>query len=125
MASTLTRVDTADVVSTYVRAWHESDEVARRDLLELSWAENGVYTDPSSTISGREALVEAISDFHQRRPGVRIEVRSAVDAFDRHFRFVWATVDASGTVLREGIDVGRIDDDGRIESIIGFIGIVP
>ena len=123
--STVQGVDVAEVVRAYVRAWHEPDEAVRRELLEQSWAERGVYADPGSTISGREALVEAITDFRRRRPGACIEVRSAVDGFDRHFRFVWTVVDASGNVLNEGIDVGRLDDDGRIESIIGFIGIVP
>ncbi len=113
------------MVSTYVRAWHERDEAPRRRLLEQSWAEAGVYADPNSTIEGRDALVEAIADFHKNRPDVRIEVRSRIDAFGRHFRFVWATVDGSGEVLREGIDVGQIDDDGRIVSILGFFGITP
>jgi hypothetical protein len=118
-------VNAAEVVSTYVRAWHERDEVTRRRLLEQTWAEGGVYTDPGGTIEGREALIEAIADFHQRRPSVRIEVRSAIDGFGRHFRFVWATVDEGGGVLREGIDVGQLDEDGRIVSIIGFFGITP
>ena len=112
------------MVSTYVQAWHERDEVTRRRLLEQTWATDGVYTDPGGTIEGRDALVEAIADFHQNRPDVRIEVRSPVDGFGRHFRFVWATVDGGGEVLREGIDIGQLDEDGRITSIVGFFGIV-
>ena len=118
-------VDVTSVVNTYVSAWHEHDEATRRRLLEQSWAATGVYTDAGSTISGRDALVEAIADFHARRPGVRIEVRSGIDGFGPHFRFVWATIDDRGEVLRDGIDVGRLDADGRIESIIAFSGIVP
>jgi hypothetical protein len=37
---------------------------------------------------------------------------------------VWATVDGGGEVVREGLDVGQIDEDGRIKSIVGFFGIV-
>jgi hypothetical protein len=118
-------VDAAEVVTTYVRAWHERDEATRRGLLEQTWAEGGAYSDPEGTIEGREALIEAIADFHDRRPGVRIEVRGAIDGFGRHFRFVWATVDGDGEVLREGIDVGQFDEDGRIVSIIGFFGVTP
>ena len=108
-----------------MRAWHERDETIRRSLLEKSWADGGVYTDPDGTIEGREALVEAIGVFHASRPDVRIEIRSRVDAFGAHFRFVWATVDGGGEVRREGIDVGEVDEDGRIVSIIGFFGVVP
>jgi hypothetical protein len=117
-------MDTAAVVATYVQAWHERDEAVRRRLLEQSWADDGVYTDPNTTIEGRDALVDAIAKFHEQRPDVRIEVRSPIDGFGPHFRFVWATVDSAGAV-RDGIDVGRLDRDGRIESIIGFFGVVP
>jgi hypothetical protein len=85
----------------------------------------GSTPTPQSTIEGRDALVDAIAEFHQNRPDVRIEVRGPVDEFGRHFRFVWATVDGEGEVLREGIDVGQLDEDGRIMSIVGFFGIVP
>lgn len=118
-------MDTADLVSTYVRAWHERDAAARRALLEQTWADAGVYTDPLETIEGRDALDAAITDFQTSRPDVRIEVRSRIDEFDRHFRFAWATVDGSGAVLREGIDVCQRDADGRIVSVIGFFGIEP
>lgn len=118
-------MDVTEAVITYVRAWHEPDEAVRRGLLELTWAEDGVYTDPGGTIEGREAMLDAIADFHENRPGVSIEIRSPIDGFDRHFRFVWATVDADGEVLRDGIDVGRLDEDGRIVSIVAFIGVTP
>jgi hypothetical protein len=124
-ANTIPEVEAAEVVTTYVRAWHERDEATRRRLLEQTWAEDGVYADPGGTIEGREALIEAIAEFHEQRPTVRIEVRSAIDGFGRHFRFEWATVDAGGEVLREGVDVGQLDNDGRIVSIIGFFGTTP
>lgn len=118
-------MDTVEVVRTYVAAWHERDEVARRHLLEQTWADDGVYADPGGTIEGRAALIEAIADFHERRPDVRIELRSSVDGFGLHFRFLWATVDGDDRVLREGLDVGQLDEDGRIKSIIGFYGVTP
>ena len=72
------------MVNTYVSAWHEHDEATRRRLLEQSWATTGVYTDVGSTIAGRDAMVDAIADFHERRPGVRIEVRGRIDGFGSH-----------------------------------------
>ena len=118
-------MNTRAVVEDYVRAWHEHDETARRRLLEASWAADGIYTDPAETIVGRDALFEAIAAFHEQRPDVRIEVRSRVDEFGRYFRFVWAMVDRSGAVRREGVDFGQLDAEGRIESIVGFFGVVP
>ena len=118
-------MDATEVVATYVRAWHERDVTTRRQLLEMTWAEDGVYVDPGGRIAGREAMMEAIAEFQERRPAIRIEVRSAVDSFDRNFRFVWATVDGAGDVIRDGIDVGQLDADGRIVSIVAFVGVVP
>jgi hypothetical protein len=118
-------VDTRAVVENYVRAWHERDEAGRRRLLEASWAADGVYTDPLETIVGRDAVFEAIAAFHKQRPDGRIEVRSRVDEFGRYLRFVWATVDGSGAVQREGVDFGQLDAAGRIASIVGFFGVVP
>lgn len=45
------------VLLAYVAAWNEADEEKRRALLEFSWAENGIYSDPTAQVSGREALV--------------------------------------------------------------------
>ena len=118
-------VDVPAVVETYVRAWHERNPTERRRLLEASWADGGVYTDPNGTIEGRDELDEAIASFHEQRPDVRIEVRSRIDAFDTQFRFLWATVDGSGKVLREGIDFGQVASDGRISLVVGFFGLLP
>ena len=118
-------MDTNAVVEAYVRAWHEDDETTRRRLLDESWAADGVYCDPNSIVVGRDALLEHIAEFREQRPDVRIEVRSGIDEHGTHFRFGWATVDGAGSDLRDGIDVGQLDDDGRIASIIGFFGPLP
>jgi hypothetical protein len=38
---------TEEIVLAYVAAWSETDEGKRRALLEMSWTENGTYTDPT------------------------------------------------------------------------------
>ena len=61
---------------------------------------------------GETALLADIAAFHER--GTRVELTSGVDAHGRHFRFAWATRDAAGAVVKEGLDVGQLADDGRI-----------
>ena len=117
-------MNTNAVVEAYVRAWHEDHEPMRRRLLDETWPDDGVYCDPNSTVVGRDALLAHISEFREH-PDIRIEVRSGIDEFGNNFRFGWATVDGFGAELRDGIDVGRLDDDGRIASIIGFFGPLP
>src|SRR5689334_20533143 len=45
-----------EVVASYGAAWNETDESARRKLLEAAWADDGVYCDPTATVTGRDAL---------------------------------------------------------------------
>jgi hypothetical protein len=115
-------VSTNETVDAYVRAWNEPDEATRRKLLESSWADDGVYCDPTALVEGREALIAHIAAFPERFPGARIETRSRLDEHGRHFRFAWEMVDGSGHAMLVGQDFGRLADDGRIAFITGFFG---
>lgn len=113
-------MDASAVVDVFVQAWNEADVTRRRRLVEQTWADDGVYADPDGTIEGRDALLADIAAFRER--GTRVELTSGVDAYDRHFRFTWATRDAAGALVKEGLDVGQLADDGRIASITAFYG---
>ncbi len=112
-----------EIVLTYAAAWAETDEGKRRALLEKSWAENGIYTDPTGEAVGREALVHRIEGFHQQRfPGHRILGTSGVDDHHGRLRFTWAVVSPEGRRVLEGVDFGEVGSDGRLISITGFFG---
>ena len=113
---------TSEMVDAYGNAWNESDESARRALLEQAWADDGVYCDPTARAEGRDALLAHIAGFRETFPGARIEMRSGVDEHGDNFRFAWALVDGEGNVSIEGVDFGRTAPDGRIASITGFFG---
>lgn len=114
-----------EVVTSYGAAWNEPDEDARRKLLNQGWADDGIYCDPTATVSGREALVTHIAGFHQQFPGARIEVASGVDEHDGWLRFAWTMVGADGATIMEGFDVGELAPDGRLRRIVGFFGPFP
>jgi hypothetical protein len=114
--------DAKSIVHEYVRGWNAEDEASRRELIEATFAARGVYADPDGTIEGRDHLLADIAEFHERRPGARVELRSAIDEFGGWFRFAWAVVDPTGDVLRHGEDFGQVGDDGRITMIVGFFG---
>lgn len=118
-------MDLQEAVDTYGEAWNESDGQRRLELLERAWAEGGTYTDPTSEVEGRAALAEHIEGFRQQFAGHRIENASAADGHHGWFRFAWRMVGPDGTVGMEGFDVGQVDDDGRISSIVGFFGPFP
>jgi hypothetical protein len=113
---------TEEIVLAYVAAWSETDEGKRRALLEMSWTENGTYTDPTVEVVGREALVQHIGGIHQQFVGHRIVLTSRVDEHHSRLRFTWAMVNPEGSRVTEGIDFGEIGSDGRLIRITGFFG---
>ena len=115
-----------EAVDLYGAAWAEPDEERRRDLLERAWAEDGVYTDPSAEVKGREALVAHIGGFLEQAQGGRIVITSQVDHHHgTRLRFSWAMQSAAGQTLAEGMDYGELDEDGRLKLIVGFFGPFP
>lgn len=118
-------VDLQQAVAAYGAAWGETDEDARRKVLDEAWADDGLYCDPTARVEGREALVAHIGGFHQTLPGARIDLASGADEHDGYFRFAWTMFDADGNTVMEGFDVGHRADDGRIDLIVGFFGPFP
>jgi len=117
--------DTKETLQAYMDAWNEKDEAKRRALLNKAWADDGRYTDPMSDAHGREALVALIAQFQQQMPGASITATSGVDQHHDHLRFTWKMVAADGSTGIEGIDIGQLAEDGRIQSITGFFGPLP
>ena len=111
-----------ETVAIYGAAWNEHDEDRRRALLELAWADDGFYRDPTVVAQGRDALVEAIGAFHASFPGSELEIVGAIDAYDAQLRFAWTI---TGTAALPGEDIGEIGDDLRLTAITGFFGPLP
>ena len=115
-----------EAVDLYGQAWAEPDEDRRRELLERAWADDGVYTDPTAEVKGREALIAHIGGFLEQAQGGRIVVTSGVDHHHgTRLRFSWAMQSAAGQTLAEGLDYGELDEDGRLKLIVGFFGPFP
>lgn len=111
-----------ETVITYAAAWAQIDEGKRHALLEKSWADYGIYIDPTASAVGREALNHLIESFHQQYAGHRILCTSGVDEHHGRFRFTWAWVGPEGHLISEGMDFGEVGPDGRLTRITGFFG---
>jgi hypothetical protein len=117
-------MDAIEIVNAYGAAWNETDEGARRVLLDQSWADDGQYSDPTGSADGRDALLAHIGGFQAMMPGHTIDMTSGLDTRDNVFRFAW--VMRNGTeVLLEGMDYGEFAPDGRVSKIVGFFGPFP
>ncbi len=49
-----------EVVLAYIEAWSTPDAAVRRELLDMSLAEDGTYTDPAYEVRGKEELADLI-----------------------------------------------------------------
>ncbi len=114
--------NTKDVVTAYMNAWNEVDEGKRRKLLDTAWADDATYTDPMSHAAGRDALIDLIAGFHKQMPGASIAQVSGIDEHHGQLRFAWKMQQKDGSTGMEGIDIGQLAQDGRLQSIVGFFG---
>lgn len=117
-------MDTDEIVTAYGAAWNETDDAKRTALLEKSWADEGIYNDPTATAYGRDALIAHIGGFHAAMPGHTIDLTSGVDTYNGVFRFAWV-MRKGDEIAIEGVDFGELAPDGRIQRIVGFFGPFP
>jgi hypothetical protein len=94
----MSNVDT--IVEVWFAAWRPVDETERRRLLEICWSQAGVYQDPMNDASGREAVMELIASFHERRPGARIDVVASIIITGNYIIFGRCSVQTGKCCLR-------------------------
>lgn len=110
-----------EVVEAYFAAWNEPDPTARMQLLERSFADEGVLITPrAGRVSGRQAVQEHIGGFAQRFPGARIVASGGIDEHNGVLRYSWRIVSAEGSPLVHGTDFGELASDGRLLRIAEF-----
>jgi hypothetical protein len=114
-------------IQNYVKAWGTTDAGKRAEFLKTAWSEDGIYTDPSAHVEGRDALIKHIGQAlsSPQFQGASLAPGSEVDIHHQVFRFQWKLNDASGNALIAGMDYGEFNDKGMITKIIGFFGPFP
>jgi hypothetical protein len=117
--------DIHDILDAYAAAWNEPDEDRRRELLEKAWADDGAFVDADRTAVGRDALVDLIGTFQERRPWTRLEFTSEPEEQRGSLRITWALVAEDGTPVDEGVDFGELAEDGRLRKLVSFFGLHP
>ena len=69
-----------EVVESYFAAWNAPDPITRMQLLERSFADEGVLITPrAGRVSGRQAVLEHIGGLAQRFAGARVVPTSGID----------------------------------------------
>ncbi|KNX38623.1 nuclear transport factor 2 family protein [Luteipulveratus halotolerans] len=114
-----------DVTTAYLATWNEQDTDARTKLLAESWADNASYTDPLADAAGRDAISATIAAVHEQFPGMVFTLVGEPDHHHRQTRFQWGLGPEGAEPLVIGFDVVVTDDQGRIETVLGFLDRVP
>jgi len=118
-----------EVVLAYIEAWSTPDEAVRRELLDMSVADDASYTDPVYAVRGKEEIASLIGRslsgeaYDGAGAGARIPISSGVDQHHEMLRFSWVLIDPlERRLLLEGMDFVELAADGRLQRIVGFFG---
>lgn len=115
-----------DAVQRYFTAWNTTGPEELEKAVAAAFTEDATYTDPLADVRGHDGLVAAISGAHQQFPGFGFRLTGTPDAHHDLVRFTWDLVSgADGSAPAAGFDVIRLDGDGRISSVSGFLDRVP
>ena len=123
------------VLRDYEAAWNEPDPAGRAALLSACVTDDVVmapgYKADAPLLRGRGALSSEIGTMIAGRPAggdFRLTIDDRVESHHGWARFAWRVVDPAGIVLRigemeiTGLDVVQFATDGRLATIIVFVG---
>jgi hypothetical protein len=121
-----------EVVLAYIEAWSTPDEAVRRQLLDVSLADDASYTDPAYELRGKEEIASHIGRslngeaYDGAGAGARIPISSGVDQHHGMLRFSWVMIEPrERQILLEGMDFVELAADGRLQHISGYFGAFP
>jgi hypothetical protein len=113
-----------DMVASYLAARNERDASRRRELVARTWTEDGTYIDAQGGGIGHQGIDSLLATTQEQYPGHRVWLVGRVEAHNGCVRFSWAAHGDSPVDL-QGTDFAILGDDGRFESVAGFVNAPP
>lgn len=107
-------------VDALVAAWNEPEGGRRRELLASCWTEDALFVDRMGYVPGRDALDTFIANMHRFMPGVSLERTGPIRETHGRVHFPWRLEGPDGKAVGAGVDVGRMDGEGRFVEMAGF-----
>ena len=112
-------------VAAYLETWNETDPARRAAGIARAWAASGRYRDPLMTSDGHAGIDAMLAAVQARFPGFVLKRLSPVEAHNGTARFSWSLGPAAGPSVVEGVDFCALAEDGRLQSVVGFIDKAP
>jgi hypothetical protein len=109
------------IARDYLAVWNQPDADQRQADLARHWTADARYADPMMAASGRDAISAMIAQARAQVPGHAFALKGQPDGHRDFVRFSWTLADPAGTPVGGGADVVRLDAEGRIAEVIGFL----
>ena len=114
--------DLNNLIDRYIEAWNETEGERRRELVAAVWSDDGTYLDPLMSGAGHDSIATMIGLAQQQFPEHRFELSFGPDAHNDAVRFAWRLYGPDGDApVAAGADFGLVADDGRLQSVTGFL----
>lgn len=112
---------TTTVVDRYIATWNERDPEARRALVAKTFADDAEYLDPLMSGRGGEQIDAMIAAAQQQFPGHSFTLAAGPDEHNGLVRFSWLLAPADGEPVGGGTDFALLADNGRFQTVTGFL----
>lgn len=113
--------DPKTIAEEYLAVWNEDDDGLRRRMLAEGWSSEARYVDPLMSGLGRDGVASMIEAARGQFPGHGFALRGAPDGYGPFVRFSWTLGSPDGAPVVGGMDVVRLDHQGRIAEVVGFL----
>ena len=107
------------IAEQYLASWNAVP--AERSHTLSAWSKDATYVDPLMSASGRDAIGSMMDQVVVNFPGHAFMLSGAVDGHGPYVRFSWTLAAPDAKALAHGTDVVRVDSEGRIAEVIGFL----
>jgi hypothetical protein len=104
-------------------AWNEADPSKIRSLLDAALTPDVYFVDPTTEITGIDAVEKLIHDVQKRFPGAVFSRVSQVDSHHHIHRYYWE-IHIDGALLVQGFDVLEFRDE-KVARLLKFFGELP
>ncbi|MFC4254468.1 nuclear transport factor 2 family protein [Altererythrobacter xixiisoli] len=113
--------DSHAIARAYIELWNDVDDASRRDLLSKAWSADARYIDPMMQGAGHDGIAAMIGKAHAQFPSHRFTLVGTPDGHGNFVRFSWTLAPDGGAIVAAGTDVVRLNAQGRIGEVIGFL----